>query len=221
MSAQRAARARVDRVMTVLAGQRFDAPVMELIAGQTGDPWAVLAGTILSLRTKDEVTHAATTRLLAAARDPESLLALPAKRIESLIYPVGFYRTKAKSLRETARILIDEHGGRVPSDLDQLLALPGVGRKTANLVLVLGFRIPAICVDTHVHRISNRLGFVATKTPEETERALTDVLPRKHWLDVNATLVAFGQSICQPLSPRCSACPVRRACPRIAVTRSR
>ncbi len=207
--------------MTVLEGVRFDAPVMELIAGQTGDPWAVLAGTILSLRTRDEVTHAATTRLLAAAPDPARLLDLPAKRVEALIYPVGFYRTKAKSLLETARILIDEHGGRVPNDVDQLLALPGVGRKTANLVLVLGFRIPAICVDTHVHRISNRLGFVRTKSADETERALMDVLPKKHWLDVNSVLVGFGQTICQPVSPRCSECPVRRSCARIGVARSR
>lgn len=217
-----ARRARVDRIVTKLAASvDWHAPVMNMVKDQIGDPWAILAGTILSLRTKDEVTHLATKRLLAIAPSPEALLRVPIPTLAKTVYPVGFYKTKAKSLKETSRILVDEHGGRVPADLDALLALRGVGRKTANLVLALGFAIPAICVDTHVHRISNRLGFVETKTPEKTEFALTEVLPVKHWLTINELLVGFGQAICQPVSPWCSKCPIRRSCPRDGVDRSR
>jgi len=146
---------------------------------------------------------------------------LPLTTIERCIYPVGFYKTKARHLRNIARILLEKHKGRVPSDMEELLELPGVGRKTANLVLVLGFGIPAMCVDTHVHRVCNRLGYVRTRTPLDTEMELRRILPRRHWLTVNDILVTFGQTICLPVSPKCSLCPVARFCDRVGVTRSR
>ncbi len=185
------------------------------------DPFRVLIACVISLRTKDAVTAEASARLFAVAADPRTLADVPASRIAKLIFPAGFYNTKARQIREIARRVAAEHDGRVPTDREALLALPGVGRKTANLVLGLGFGVPAICVDTHVHRISNRLGLVRTKTPEETEHALEDVLPRRLWIEINDLLVTFGQAICQPVSPWCSRCPLAVRCPRIGVTRSR
>jgi len=176
---------------------------------------------MISLRTKDEVTASASARLLARADSPRALAAMSEAVISRLIYPAGFYRTKARHLRQTARLLVERHGGRVPAAMEELLALPGVGRKTANLVRNLGFGLPGICVDTHVHRISNRLGWVRTRTPLESERALEAALPRRYWIPVNGLLVAFGQRVCTPQSPRCSACPIRRHCARVGVTRSR
>lgn len=212
-------------------------PSVTAIARERRDPFRVLVSTVISLRTKDEVTEAASRRLLERAPDAGALARLPERSIERLIYPAGFYRTKAKHLRAIAGILIAAHGGRVPEDMDALLALPGVGRKTANLVRNLGFGLDGICVDTHVHRISNRLGWVRTGSPAETEKALEQVLPRKHWIAINTILVQFGQTTCKPLSPICSRCPLsprrpirpqslqtHRAvtrCPRIGVTRSR
>ncbi len=196
-------------------------PVVTLIAQTHQDPWKVLVSTILSARTKDETTAAASARLFAVAPDPARLAALPLRRIERLIFPVGFYRTKAKHLGATARLVLDRHRGRVPADEGALLALPGVGRKTASLVLTEAFQRDAICVDTHVHRISNRWGFVATKTPAQTEQALRAVLPRRWWQSYNPLLVSFGQQVCTPLSPRCSGCPIDPVCPKISVTRTR
>ena len=197
------------------------APIITFIAHRGATPFEVLVSTILSLRTKDEVTALAAERLFAQARTPEQLLALGETAVARLIYPVGFYPTKAKRLLEISRIILNEHQGRVPDSMEGLLALPGVGRKTANLVLLEGFRKEAMCVDTHVHRISNRIGYVQTKTPEQTEMALRAKLPRKHWMRYNELLVAFGQVICRPTSPFCSRCPVAGACPRIGVTTSR
>lgn len=185
------------------------------------DPFAVLVSTIISLRTRDEVTDAVAPRLLTVAPDAETMAQTPAERIAQLIYPAGFYRTKARTLREVSRTLLDHHEGRVPDTLEGLLALRGVGRKTANLVLTLGYRKPGICVDTHVHRISNRLGFVRTRTPDATEFALRDRLPRRWWIPINDTLVSFGRTHCTPLSPRCSTCPVASVCRRVGVGRSR
>ena len=193
----------------------------EVSARTERDPFRILIGCILSLRTRDETTAAAAARLFALAATPDALLRLPPRRIERTIFPVGFYRTKARVIRRVCRDLLDRFGGRVPPDLDALLTLHGVGRKTANLVLTFGFELPGICVDTHVHRITNRLGFVRTRTPEETERALRAALPRRHWIGLNDLLVAFGQNVCQPLSPRCSVCPVARPCGRIGVRRAR
>jgi endonuclease-3 len=149
------------------------------------------------------------------------MLRLPARRIARVIYPVGFYRTKARVIRDICRDLLERFGGRVPDDIDALLTLKGVGRKTANLVVTIGYGKPGICVDTHVHRISNRLGYVATRTPEETEKALRDKLPRRYWIGYNDLLVSFGQNVCTPVSPRCSTCPVRARCRRVGVTTSR
>jgi len=185
------------------------------------DPFRLLIACVISLRTKDAVTAEASGRLFAAASTPDAVAALPERRIAKLIFPAGFYNTKARQIREIARRIAVEHGGVVPREREALLALPGVGRKTANLVLGLGFGIPAICVDTHVHRISNRLGLVETRTPEQTEYALEEVLPRRFWIDINDLLVTFGQQVCHPTSPKCSSCPLAARCPRVGVTRCR
>ncbi|MBI3630195.1 MAG: endonuclease III, partial [Candidatus Rokubacteria bacterium] len=181
----------------------------------------ILIACLLSLRTKDKTTGPAAERLFALADRPETMLRLTPRQIERAIYPVGFYRTKARVVLGVCRDLLERFGGRVPDDLDQLLTFKGVGRKTANLVVTVGFGKPGICVDTHVHRISNRLGYVRTKTPEQTEMALRARLPRRYWIGYNDLLVAFGQNVCTPISPRCSGCPVRARCRRVGVTASR
>jgi endonuclease-3 len=185
------------------------------------DPFRILVGCVISLRTKDEVSEAATDRLFRRARTPRQMLRLRAPTIAGLIYPAGFYRRKATQIREISRLLVREHGGRVPDEIDTLLQLPGVGRKTANLVVTLGFHKPGICVDTHVHRITNRLGWVSTNAPDRTEQALRELLPRQHWIPINETLVRHGQQVCKPISPLCSTCPVAGDCPRVGVSRSR
>lgn len=187
----------------------------------TRSPFHLLVSCVISLRTKDEVTAAASARLFGLVRGPTDLSGLPEERVADALFPAGFYRRKATQLRRIATLLVHEHGGAVPATLEGLLALPGVGRKTANLVLGLGFGIPAICVDTHVHRISNRLGLVATRTPEQTELALQTVLPERHWIPVNDLLVTFGQNRCHPTSPRCTGCPLEDLCQRVGVTRHR
>ncbi|MDI9569928.1 MAG: endonuclease III [Pseudomonadota bacterium] len=196
-------------------------PIVSRMAAEERDPFAILVSTLLSLRTKDEVTAVATDRLLSLADTPGEMMRLPESSIRNAIYPVGFYRNKARRLREISAVLVENHGGTVPDSMEELLKLKGVGRKTANLVLTLGFDKDGICVDTHVHRISNRLGYVATKTPQETEAALRGKLPRKYWKTFNTILVAFGQKLCRPVSPLCSICPIRDCCDRIGVTRSR
>jgi endonuclease-3 len=205
------------------AGARTSADALAASAGArtSADAFRVLVSTIISTRTKDEVTAASADRLLSAAPDARRLAALPASRIAHLIFPAGFYRTKAANLRASARLLLERHAGRVPPGMEDLLALPGVGRKVANLVRGLAFGIDGICVDTHVHRISNRLGWVATRSPEDTEQALLAVLPRRYWIVANELMVRWGQSVCTPLSPRCSACPIARSCRRRGVTRFR
>jgi endonuclease-3 len=192
-----------------------------VIAERDRDPFRVLVACILSLRTQDTTTGPAAARLFAVADTPFALLALPAPTIERLIYPVGFYRTKARVIRGLCRDLLERFDGRVPDDIDALLTLKGVGRKTANLVVTLGFGKPGICVDTHVHRISNRLGYVRTRDPEATEMALRARLPRRYWIGYNDLLVAFGQNVCTPISPRCSTCPVSALCRRVGVTSAR
>lgn len=203
------------------AAPGWNAPVVGFIAIQSGDPFHVLVSCLLSLRTKDETTGPAALRLFALANTPEAMAQLPVRRIEEAIFPVGFYRTKARTLVDLSRVLIDRFHGMVPDDLEALLSLKGVGRKTANLVLAEGFGKPGICVDTHVHRISNRWGYVRTRTPLHTEMALRRKLPREYWNDYNPLLVAFGQTICQPLSPWCSRCPVAAFCRRRGVHRQR
>lgn len=196
-------------------------PIVSQMADDRRDPFAILISTLLSLRTKDEVTATAAERLLALAATPEEMLRLSAAEIQKAIYPVGFYRTKAETILRTCRELLDRFHGRVPDTLEALLSLKGVGRKTANLVVSLGFGGAGLCVDTHVHRISNRLGYVRTRNPEETEFALRKKLPRKHWSRYNTLLVAFGRNVCRPLSPRCSACPIAACCDRVGVKKSR
>jgi endonuclease III len=211
------------RVLSVLQreSRNWRVPIVTLVAERSRDPYQVLISTLLSLRTKDETTTVASRRLFERAQTPRDMLLLSEADIRELIYPVGFYKRKAETIRRVSSILIEKWDGRVPDDLDILLTLPGVGRKTANLVLTLGFGKPGICVDTHVHRISNRLGYVRTRTPEETEMALREKLPMDWWIPVNDILVAFGQALCKPTSPFCSRCPVGDSCERIGVIRSR
>jgi len=213
----------IDRALTVLRefARGLDVPVVTLAAQVSEDPWEVLAACILSLRTKDATTAEATKRLFARARTPRDTLALEESELARLIYPVGFYKTKAKVLHGLARAVLEEHGGHVPDELEALLSLKGVGRKTANLVLTEAFGKPGICVDTHVHRITNRWGYVRTKTPDETEQALRRKLPGSWWMEINKILVAFGQGICGPISPRCSECPIETFCPKIGVKHRR
>ena len=200
---------------------RWNLTAVGQVAEDFQDPFRILVSCLLSLRTKDEVTAVASARLFRRADTPAKMLQLREGTIARLIYPVGFYRTKAKVIRGVCRTLIDQYGGQVPDSLDELLKLKGVGRKTANLVVSTGYGKPGICVDTHVHRISNRWGYVKTRTPEETEQALRRTLPRRHWIVFNDLLVSFGQNICKPISPLCSRCLVERHCARVGVTRSR
>jgi endonuclease-3 len=196
-------------------------PIVSQYAEENRGPFAILISTVLSLRTKDEVTALASERLFKLASTPEDMLKLPVDEISRTIYPVGFYKTKAGTIQEICRNLIDRFDSKVPDTIEELLTLKGVGRKTANLVVSLGYNKDGICVDTHVHRISNRLGYVKTKTPEQTEYALRDKLPRKYWAVDNTLMVAFGKKICLPVSPLCSKCRVYSYCGRVNVGRSR
>lgn len=195
-------------------------PIIELIEAQTHDPFCVLVGTILSARTKDQCTAGAVRRLFAkAAGDvfrPDDLEHLSQDEIAELIYPVGFFRDKARHLKELPRVLSEKFGGVLPNTVEELCELPGVGRKTANLTVAVGFDLPAICVDVHVHRICNRLGLICTKTPLETEMTLRRILPVRYWKTWNSQLVSFGQTRCSPLRPKCGGCPIRRYCPSAA-----
>jgi endonuclease-3 len=205
-----------DTAVTALAAEYDEAstPV-------AAKPWAVLVSTILSLRTKDEVTRVASRRLLEKAPGPMEMLALGVEEIASLAYPAGFYRTKAANLAKIAALLLEKYDGEVPADMDTLLNLPGVGRKTANLVLTEAFDMYGICVDVHVHRICNRAGWIATTTPEKTEEALREKLPKKYWKQINGLLVLYGQKVCRPMSPYCSRCVIGKHCQRVYVEKSR
>jgi endonuclease III len=212
----------VESVMRALsrAITGLELPAIEKISGsQQEDPFQVLIATLLSARTQDATTLAASTRLFRAAATPQAMVRLSVAQIERLIKPVSFFHTKARHVKATCRMLLDRFGGQVPGTMEELLLLPGVGRKTANLVLILSFRSQQnICVDTHVHRISNRLGWVRTRTPEETEQALYDATDRQWWPHINLYLVTWGQNVCRPNYPRCDGCVVRSECPRIGVT---
>lgn len=214
---------RVARINTILKREaaQWQVPVIELIKAQTDDPFKVLVATVMSARTKDSTTAVAATKLFEIADTPAKLASLTLSEIEKLIFPVGFYKTKAKHLKELAKRLIDEFDAVVPDSLESLTTLHGVGRKTANIVLVNAFAIPAIGVDVHVHRISNRLGLIRTSKPFETEQRLMRLLPKKWWSTWNRNLVALGQGICTPTSPKCSVCPLHDECRRVGVTRSR
>jgi endonuclease-3 len=196
---------------------KWETPVVTLMAETYASPFRVLISCILSLRTQDATTAKASHRLFAVADSPQAMVKLSAKKIAKLIYPVGFYKTKARQIREICKTIIDQHGGRVPDEIDELLKFKGVGRKTANLVVTLGYNKPGICVDTHVHRISNRWGYIKTATPEKSEVALRAKLPKRYWIEYNNLLVNFGQHLCRPISPVCSECPVKKYCPQFGV----
>ena len=213
----------IDQVIAILRREMkgLPDPSVTLVGKRWKSPFLVLISCILSLRTKDETTLPASERLFKLADTPQSMRKLTARQIEQAVYPVGFYRTKAKNILGICRDIIERFGGEVPGDLDALMTMKGVGRKTANLVLTEGFGIPAMCVDTHVHRISNRFGYVKTKNPDETEQALRKKLPKKHWMDYNALLVTWGQNLCRPISPFCSDCGIKSYCQRRGVQTSR
>jgi endonuclease-3 len=201
--------------------QSLDLPWLEDFAALDQDPFKILISCILSLRTQDRTTGKASERLFRLAATPEDLAKLPVKTIERTIYPVGFYKVKAGRIREMSRVIVKEYHSKVPDTIEELLKLNGVGRKTANLVITLGYNKDGICVDTHVHRITNRWGLVHTKNPTETESSLRKLLPVRYWKELNGHLVAFGQGICKPISPLCSSCSIRRFCNRIGVKTSR
>ena len=196
-------------------------PAVTIVATQDHDPFKVLVSCILSLRTRDQTTAEASARLFGIADTPAKLALLTVPEIEEAIYPVGFYRVKALQILEISRQLTTEHAGRVPDELEELLRFKGVGRKTANLVLTLGFGKPGICVDIHVHRICNRWGYVSTAAPDRTELALRQQLPREYWIAINDLLVCFVQNQCTPVSPRCSSCPLYGLCDRVGVVKQR
>ena len=213
---------KIDDIVTILKreNKKYIVPIVTIVS-MTKSPFLVLISCLLSLRTKDKVTAEASNRLFKLADNPENMLGLSINNIEKAIYPVGFYKTKAKRIKEICRALLDDYGSVVPDEIDELLKLNGVGRKTANLVVTLGYGKLGICVDTHVHRISNRLGLVKTKTPEQTEFALRKKLPKKHWLIYNDLLVTYGQNLCVPISPWCSKCKIFKYCKRVGVEKFR
>jgi len=201
--------------------EKGEVPVVSAMAESSPDPYAILISTLLSLRTKDEVTAVAAEKLLRLAATPDEMLKVPEEKIARTIYPVGFYRNKAKTVLAVSRDLIERFDSNVPDNIDDLLSIKGVGRKTANLVVTMGYGKDGICVDTHVHRISNRLGYVRTRTPDDTEMALRAKLPRKYWIIINTLLAFFGRTTCKPVSPLCSVCQIAAYCDRVGVTVSR
>jgi endonuclease-3 len=213
----------INRIIPLLreACKEFEEPIVTKISKGGKDPFQILVSTVLSARTKDIMTRKAANNLFARASTPERIKDLDLKEIEELIRPAGFYKNKARSVKDLCRILVEEFNGRTPDELDELLKLPGVGRKTANLVLTLGFNKLGICVDTHVHRISNRLGYVQTKSPEQTEMTLRKKLPKRYWIEYNDLLVTYGQNICKPVSPLCSKCVIEPYCSKVGVAISR
>jgi len=212
-----------DNIVGILrtTSENVETPTVFDFSYRKSTPFQILISTIISLRTRDPVTFESSERLFARAPDPLLVSKMDTSEISQLIYPAGFYKRKAENIKQISEILLDKHEGHVPRNIEDLLALPGVGRKTANLTLGLSYGIPSLCVDTHVHRIPNRMGWVETKTPEKTEFALVKILPQKYWIEINELLVAFGQTICTPVSPKCSECPFKDDCPRIGVEKSR
>ena len=201
--------------------QQWEEPILGIVARESHDPFRILIACLLSLRTKDKTTAEASYRLFKLADNPTRMLILPLNQVEKAIYPVGFYKTKAKQIHAISQTLLKDFGGVVPDTIDELLTLKGVGRKTANLVVTVGYNKPGICVDIHVHRISNRWGYIKTKTPEESEQALRKKLPKKYWIQFNDWLVPYGQNLCRPVSPFCTQCPISAFCDHVGVTTSR
>jgi len=213
----------IHQAMGILADavKGWVSPAVTIVATRDHDPFKVLVSCILSLRTRDQTTAEASARLFGLADTPEKIARLGLSQIEEAIYPVGFYRVKAQQILDISRELSERHSGRVPDELEELLRFKGVGRKTANLVLTLGYGKPGICVDIHVHRICNRWGYVTTRNPEQTEAALRQKLPPEYWIVINDLLVTFGQNQCTPVSPRCSSCPLYQLCDRVGVLKHR
>lgn len=214
----------IEKVIEVLKSNSnlySSAPVNDLVKINKNVPFKVLLSTIISLRTKDEVTIEASKRLYEILKKPKEILTISLEQINEAIYPCGFHNRKAIQIKNICEILVNDYNSKVPKEINTLLKFPGIGRKTANLILTEGYNIPAICVDTHVHRISNRLGFVKTNNPDETELVLRNILPKKYWIEYNFILVAYGQSICRPMSPKCSVCPIIEYCSRINVDKFR
>jgi endonuclease-3 len=210
----------IDRMMEILKieTRKYGEPVSSDIGEVTKDPFKVLVSCIISLRTKDEVTKKASEKLFGIADTPEEMMKLSEVEIGELIYPAGFYRTKARTIRDISKKIVKEYGSKVPDSMEELMKFKGVGRKTAGITMLYGFgKVVAIPTDTHVHRISNRLGLVKTKTPDDTERELMKILPKKHWYDYNRLLVTWGQNICKPITPRCDICKIRKFCKRVGV----
>jgi len=212
----------IDNVFEILEEEilRMKEPIVGRVA-RDHDPFKVLISTMLSLRTKDSTTDKAFNRLFSLAATPREMVEISQESIAQSIFPVGFYKTKAKNIQEASLILVEKYRGIVPETMDELLSLPGVGRKTANLVLILGFDKMGICVDTHVHRITNRWGYLSTKTPDETEMKLREILPERYWKRINDCLVPYGQNLCVPISPYCSKCKLVEYCERVNVNKSR
>ncbi|KYC45471.1 MAG: G/T mismatches repair enzyme [Candidatus Methanofastidiosum methylothiophilum] len=200
--------------------KKFSVPIVSEVAADR-DPYKVLISCVLSLRTKDEVTKTASLKLFQHADTPQKMINLNETQIQKLVYPVGFYKTKAKRIIEMSHRILEDYDGKVPDTIDELLKLKGVGRKTANIVITLGYGKPGVCVDTHVHRISNRWGYVKTKNPFQTEFALREKLPEEHWIEYNDILVTYGQNVCAPISPKCSICTIEKYCPKIGVLKHR
>ncbi|HIG96449.1 TPA: endonuclease III [Candidatus Woesearchaeota archaeon] len=213
----------IEKVYAILKREavHYQVPVVDLIKMQTNDPFKVLITTMLSARTKDQTTLGAAQRLFAKVKNFADLVKLSSKELEQLIYPVGFYKTKAKHLKQLPLVMQEKFDNHIPQTIEELIQLPGVGRKTANLVVAVAFEKPGMCVDTHVHHIMNRLGYVKTKNPFQTEMALRKKLPILYWEKINSLLVAFGQHLCTPVSPKCSVCPIYRYCNRVGVKTSR
>jgi endonuclease-3 len=203
------------------AVQKYDIPVLEKFNEMTRDPYWVLISCILSLRARDETTEKVSRELYRIAPTPDEVLQIPVKKMERIVYQSGFYRVKARNVLSITKTILEKYNGRVPDTIDELLTISGVGRKTANLVVTVAYNKPGICVDTHVHKICNRWGYVKTKAPEETEMRLREILPKAYWIRINMWLVLFGRNICLSVSPFCSRCPVSKYCPRAGVTKSR
>lgn len=205
----------IDKIVKLLKDAKQPQSEFVKLMDSFKNPYLVLIACILSLRTNDKTTYPATLRMLELAKTPKEMKNVSVEDLSKAIYPVGFYDNKARQIIELSKTIDEELGGKVPSEIEDLIKFKGVGRKTANLVLSLGFNKPAICVDVHVHRIFNRLGYIKTKTPEETEFALREKLPQKYWIDINTLLVTHGQNVCKPIKPKCSECPIARYCAKI------
>lgn len=214
---------KIEKIFNILKEEynKSETPSVTLIANTMGNPFYVLISTLISLRTKDEITIKVSKNFFNKIYSFEDIVKIKINELEKLLYPAGFYKTKAKRLKDIAEIIIKEYNGNIPDKIEELLKLPGVGRKTANLVISLGFNKPSIAVDTHVHRISNRLGLVNTKSPEETEMKLKEIIPKKYWQDINNFLVSFGQKTCRPISPYCSKCKLNYMCEKRGVVKNR